>query len=1237
MSDIFSSQTKHLVFRSPGIGLIDVDIYGNMTVHSDETTLREALIVEGNTKLIGRTSSTSPEDNALEVEGDTIITSLNVGKPGLTVHGDNLLDGNLEVNLDTVLHGNLTVDFDTNLLGHLTVDLDTVLKGTLLVQGDTTLDGLLTVNNDAHITGNLTVDTHTTLNTLTAQGDAVFDQTVLISGDLTVRGDVTIIGSGEQVIENQKSLAIDDPLLYLNFGVLDIADDPESKGVIIDRGLYSIITVDDGTNTLPTVERVNYENGKWVIKLDGSGMPVWRDDPTYSHHGQTLTVDVINSGTYPAPTPNAVTDPASVVWAETGGENNTGTWLLNWALQDRRSLSPDGGTTAPALLPTLPAINRTLRGLDTPLTLPGIDYAVNVEYLTQETDKINDRITNLTLDDLFDVQATDPDLDNVIYYDPGTVEWVAREFEIIRDRTPELGGNLDVKNHSIVSNGSNSIKLSPNIDVYTGSINLIGSANTETISTSTGATLVISPAANLKLNAVFWPKNAGAVDQILALDNNNTLVWKNTVHSLVAGEGLSSELGKTTGDMILHVNVGTGLSITSDVVVHNTVPQQLDTNNTNGVVIQNLTFDVNRLGHVIELETVDLDGRYTPTIDADAKYVLKEGDVMTGDLEAPNFIGHLQGNADTATQWAATKSITLIGEVTSDVIDFDGSGNITLNTIVTDYSHQHEIADVDGLQEILDDISTAPSAVYVSDVPPPNAIPSTLWYDTVSGILYIYYQDVDSLQWVEASPQGTPEDILRDELALPTGATLVGTASGNNVQVELNNKVPITRRINTHALNADINLTSADVGAVNAQNGVAPYAARLQTARTISLMGDVTGSIPFDGSQNVSLDATIVVDGHVHNISSINGLQAALDGKLPTNGNAVSASTAAKLTTARTITLTGDVTGSVSFDGTANVSLAAVVVDDLHNHTIANVDNLQTTLDGKVDLVGDTMTGNLTTPKVIMTATQGTGGGDAVRYDYLNAQTPVRGIDLGAGQDLNNYQTAGFYYQDSDADAASGSNYPVDKSGSLLVQKAAGITQLYIAYGNNYACYTRGFYSGTWSAWSRFYTTNYKPTYTATEVGAIPVQTAGSVMEAGKYIDFHDTGTSVDYSARITVAGSELQFSNNISAGDVYIRSDARLKSNIVTIDSALDKVNKLSGCTYDKKLDLSSTETRREAGVIAQHLQKVLPEAVSISGENELLTISSAGVNALLIEAIKELTVQVDELKAKLAKLGEQ
>ena len=91
----------------------------------------------------------------------------------------------------------------------------------------------------------------------------------------------------------------------------------------------------------------------------------------------------------------------------------------------------------------------------------------------------------------------------------------------------------------------------------------------------------------------------------------------------------------------------------------------------------------------------------------------------------------------------------------------------------------------------------------------------------------------------------------------------------------------------------------------------------------------------------------------------------ALSNKTSVSGNA---GTATKLANARTITLDGDVSGSVSFDGSDNVTITTTVADDSHNHTIANVDNLQANLDAKAPLASPALVGTPTAP----TATAGT-------------------------------------------------------------------------------------------------------------------------------------------------------------------------------------------------------------------------------------------------------------------------
>ena len=95
---------------------------------------------------------------------------------------------------------------------------------------------------------------------------------------------------------------------------------------------------------------------------------------------------------------------------------------------------------------------------------------------------------------------------------------------------------------------------------------------------------------------------------------------------------------------------------------------------------------------------------------------------------------------------------------------------------------------------------------------------------------------------------------------------------------------------------------------------------------------------------------------HTHSIANVTNLQSTLDGKAAsghTHNYAGSSSvggaatSANKLAAARTISLTGDVSGSTSFDGSGNVSITTTVADDSHNHVISNVDGLQSALDGK--------------------------------------------------------------------------------------------------------------------------------------------------------------------------------------------------------------------------------------------------------------------------------------------------
>jgi hypothetical protein len=123
-------------------------------------------------------------------------------------------------------------------------------------------------------------------------------------------------------------------------------------------------------------------------------------------------------------------------------------------------------------------------------------------------------------------------------------------------------------------------------------------------------------------------------------------------------------------------------------------------------------------------------------------------------------------------------------------------------------------------------------------------------------------------------------------------------------------------------------------------------------------------------------------------------------------------------------------------------------------------------------------------------------------------------------------------------------------------------------------------------------------------------------------------------------SGGTAQFVGDITAN----ASDKRLKTNIKNIDSPLEKISKINGVYFnwnEKAKELVDKDTeKREVGLIAQDVNEILPEIVSAapfdikdtngeskSGEN-YLTIQYEKVVPLLVECIKELKTEIEELK---------
>jgi len=101
---------------------------------------------------------------------------------------------------------------------------------------------------------------------------------------------------------------------------------------------------------------------------------------------------------------------------------------------------------------------------------------------------------------------------------------------------------------------------------------------------------------------------------------------------------------------------------------------------------------------------------------------------------------------------------------------------------------------------------------------------------------------------------------------------------------------------------------------------------------------------------------------------------------------------------------------------------------------------------------------------------------------------------------------------------------------------------------------------------------------------------------------------------------------NFVASGNVTAYSDERLKTNIKTIENALDTVSKMRGVTYER-IDSGI----KGVGVIAQEMKEVLPEVVMEAlSDDEYMSVSYGNIVGVLIEAIKELKAEIEELKGQ-------
>ena len=541
------------------------------------------------------------------------------------------------------------------------------------------------------------------------------------------------------------------------------------------------------------------------------------------------------------------------------------------------------------------------------------------------------------------------------------------------------------------------------------------------------------------------------------------------------------------------------------------------------------------------------------------------------------FADNYHPNAD---KWTTARILTLSGDLSGSV-SINGGSNVTLTATVANDSHNH--TSLDGITKL----RFGPGVPATDD----------------AAIEWLGESNAGYLRFSTADDNGTEYMQFGDYDNTAQGGTFTQWLKMYRGQAQFTGNVS----------------ASTFTGALS---GNASTASKWATARSLSLSGDASGSVSWDGSANATLSVTVANDSHTH------------DGRYFTESESNS-----------------------RFAYKAGSSGQDFNARQLNAHGFGNDYN-----SGGVELWGN---GSSIYPNIgfhqpgaYAGSLQLRGGGDfrfyaqggssygvvraAKFYGYLsgNASTASWADKV----DVNTSTSTSFHgllWHSGDTIYASGNQ-------GLQVRPSDGFTKIKHGYLGNERLYhdttgriiasltggrRAGMY-GTYESNKIAHIWSMGASYMIDDNGATfgnlfglaykhTNNSTGGTMAGGHQMVWCDNGSPK------SAMGDNIWTSGNVTA-----YSDIRVKTNIERIQNPLEKVSKLGGYTYDR-LDI---ETDRQTGVIAQEVLEVLPEAVT-GGPTEAdpdghYSVAYGNLTGLLIEATKELNKKVEALQNEVQEL---
>ena len=400
----------------------------------------------------------------------------------------------------------------------------------------------------------------------------------------------------------------------------------------------------------------------------------------------------------------------------------------------------------------------------------------------------------------------------------------------------------------------------------------------------------------------------------------------------------------------------------------------------------------------------------------------------------------------------------------------------------------------------------------------------------------------------------------------------------------------------------------------------------------------LSGSATFTANQ--AGGSTFTVTSNATNASTANAIvsrdasgnfsagtiTASLSGNATTSSSTTgNAATATVLQTARTI-------NGVSFNGGANITVTANTSNTLNrgsyltglnfNGSAATtwaVDATNLNTASKVvarDASGNFSAGTITAALSGNATTSSSTSGNAASATVLQTARTIGGVSFNGSANINlpGVNTAG--NQSTTGNAASATVLQTARTiGGVSFNGSANI--------NLPGVNTAGNQSTTGNAASA------TVLQTARTINGVSFNGSANITITAAATNVNTQLASLGVGTAASGTAGEIRATNNVTA----YYSDDRLKTRGINIQNALDKVVSLNGFHYQAN-DVANAlgyESKPEVGVSAQEVQRVLPEIVVPAPiDDKYLTVHYDKLVPLLIEAIKELRTEVDELKSR-------